>query len=148
LSTILTFEFSHFRILNMRALCVLIILALVSLSSASPSVPQGRKANYFYFELVPKEKLVLTFKADKICAKDVDKISVNEFDSEAKYPATETKGKVPVRIKNIFVESFSPCSNHPVGKLEKKLVVGPFAKQMTHIRVTTSEGIEVSQAGE
>lgn len=110
--------------------------------------PQARKSNYYYFELVPKEKLELSFQSDKICSNNTDKIQVDEFDSTAAYPSVEKKGKVPVRIKNIFVESFSVCSNNPIGKIEKKIVIGPFPKQMTHIRITASDGIQVAQVGE
>lgn len=108
--------------------------------------PQGRKSNYYYFELVPKEKLVLTLLSDKRCNNDVDKISVDEFDSTAFYSSTETKKKESVRIKNIFANSFSVCSNQPNGKLEKKIVIGPFNSQMTHIRLIASEGMQVNQS--
>jgi hypothetical protein len=129
----------------------LIFLTLMAFSISALAVqpgPQGRKSNYYYFELVPKEKLVLTLQADKICANDADRISVDEFESTASYPSTEKKGKVPVRVKSIFAESFSPCSSQPVGKLEKKIVVGPFDNHMTHIRLTISDGIQVSQAND
>lgn len=105
---------------------------------------QGRTSNYYYFEIAPKEKLVLTLQADKRCANEMDRISVDEFESTTSYPSMEKKGKVHVRVKSIFAESFSPCSNNPVGKLEKKIVVGPFANRMTHIRLITSDGIQVS----
>ncbi len=110
--------------------------------------PQGRNSSYYYFELVPKEKLVLTFRSDKICNDGTDKIRVDEFDSKASYPSIDTKGKVAVRIKSIFVESFSICSNNPIGKIEQKVVIGPFDSQMTHIRITTSDGVQVSQASD
>ncbi|GEM_PF-3095462 len=109
---------------------------------------QGRSSNYYYFELVPKEKLVLTFSSDKICNDDSDKIRVNEFDSKASYPSIDAKGKVAVRIKNIFVESFSICSNNPIGKIEQKVVIGPYNSQMTHIRITASVGVQVSLASD
>jgi len=130
----------------MNTYIVLALSLFASYAFAAQPGPQGRKSNYYYFELVPKEKLVLTFQSDKICSNDTDKISVDEFDSTASYPSAEKKGKVPVRVKSIFAESFSVCSNQPTGKLEKKIVIGPFNSQMTHIRITTSDGIQVSQA--
>lgn len=107
--------------------------------------PQGRKSSYYYFELAPKEKLVLTFIADKICTNDSDKILVDEFNSTASYPSTEKKVNVAVRIKSIFVESYSVCSSHPIEKLNREIVIGPFESQMTHIRITTSDGVQVKQ---
>lgn len=115
---------------------------------AAQAGPQGRSAKYYYFELVPKEKLVFTFRSDKICNDNTDKIRIDEFDSKASYPSSETKGKVPVRVKSIFAEAFSICSNKPIGKMEKKIVIGPFDRQMTHIRIATSDGIQVSQASD
>jgi len=59
-------------------------LPLIAIQTFAASIgPQGRKSNYYYYELVPKEKSVLTFQADKICANDTDKISVEEFESTA-----------------------------------------------------------------
>ena len=122
----------------------LISLPVVSAAATSPEMT-GRTSTYYYFELILKEKITLIFLADKICPNNTDKISIDEFESTRSYPSTEGVGKVPVRIKSIYVESFSPCSGHPIGKIRKKLTIGPFAKQMTHIRLTTSDGIHVVQ---
>lgn len=130
----------------MMKMFTLILFLVVNLQArASAPTLEGRSAKYFYFELVPGEKVVLTFQADKICKSDTDKILVNSLESKASYPSTSDKGSPSVRVYSIFVESFSPCSNLPVGKLEEHLVIGPYKRQMTHVRLVASDGIKVSR---
>jgi hypothetical protein len=131
----------------MKIFSTLFLFVALSSRAGSPTL-EGRNANYFYFELVPGEKIVLTLQADRICKGNTDKISISNFESTASYPSTESKGNVSVRVKSIFVESFSPCSNHPIGKLEEQLIIGPYTKQMTHIRLITSDGIKVLREGD
>lgn len=123
------------------------LISMLSFNSFASRI-QSRKSNYYYLELVPKEKLVLTFQADKICRSNTDQIRIDEFDSTASYPSNERRGGVLVRIKSIFVESFSVCSHNPIGKLEKKVIIGPNKEKMTHIRITTSDGVNVDVAND
>ena len=133
-------------IVTMKMILTLLISILTFNSFASGI--QGRKSNYYYLELVPKEKFVLTFQADKICSNNTDQIRVDEFDSSTSYPSIERKGNAPVRIKSIFVESFSICSNNPIGKLERKVIIGPYKDKITHIRITASDGVKVYMAND
>jgi hypothetical protein len=113
-----------------------------------PSSLSARNSKYFYVELVPKEKVILTFKAQKRCSDDTDKISVQDFEVIKFYHSAELEKRVPVRVKNYYAESFSVCSNNPTGTIEKKVVIGPFKNKMTHIRITTSDSISVERSGD
>lgn len=123
---------------------LVVLFGVVAWANVQPG-PQRRTSLYYYFELPPKEKLVLKIGADKVCKNGSDKIAIEEFDSSKSYPSAETKKPVPIRIKHFYVESFSICSNQPIGKLSETLTIGPFTDQMTHIRITTSEGIKIDR---
>jgi len=135
-----------------RALLVLhlIVFSLPLLAKTSIDLQQpGRSAKYFYWELYPKERLVLTFEAERICPNNSDKISITEFEAKKKYLSNENiQQNVDVRIKNLYVEAFSSCSNNPSGKIQHKLVIGPYPRLMTHVRVTASEGVSVNSSND
>lgn len=113
-----------------------------------PTLLPARTSKYFYFELVPKEKVILTFKAQKRCSNDTDKISLQDFEVIKFYQSEQLEKRVPVRVKNYYAESFSVCSNNPTGSIEKKIVIGPFKNKMTHIRITASDSINVERSGD
>jgi len=131
-----------------KVLCLIIVLGFSSQTAfaSKRSVSSGRKdASFFYSELVPNESLVFTFQSDKYCQiEGQDKIIIDEFDSSKGYPSTESSKTVPVRIINLYVQAFSICSNQPKGKFSQKLVVGPFGKMMTHIRLTVLDGVKIT----
>lgn len=84
----------------------------------------------------------MTFKAETIC--DLDKFIIQDFETTKKYPSAEIKKDTPVRVKTIIANSVSPCSSLPKGKMEQKMVIGPFKSQMTHIHITALNGLQVS----
>jgi hypothetical protein len=106
-----------------------------------------KKALLYYRELSPNNKVVIILKADKKCKEADEKISVEEFEVVKFYHSATEKRRVPVKVKNLYVERTSVCQTAGgSGVLEKKIVVGPFKYKMTHIRLITPEGINVSYA--
>ena len=111
---------------------------------ASNVDPVGRTAIFRSFELVPNEKLVLNLKINKRCSdSNKEKITIEDFESFKSYVSVESKRKNQVRIKHYYIETFSPCENEFVGSFSKQLIIGPFKKKMTHIKITTSDNVQV-----
>ncbi len=120
---------------------IVFLSVYIALNAKAGDIP-AQSANYFYQELAPRKKIVLTFTAEAIC--DLDKFVIQDFESTAKYPSAVTKKSELVRIKTIIANSVSPCSSLPKSKMEKKIVIGPYKTQMTHIHITALNGLQVS----
>jgi hypothetical protein len=129
------------------------ILGVFSISSISAGAqttsekspkPPGRSAQLFYFEIYPKEDLNLRFESDKRC--DADNIQIRAFETAETYPSTEKPTlKEQVRIFNIYVESFSPCSSPAQSKQFRDYEIKPDPRRMTHVYITAGEGVDLQQ---
>ena len=124
-------------------LMILFSLALVD-TFANMKDPDGRAATYFYFELVPNEKLDLQIEVGIRCSESKkETFNIDEFESFKKYPSVVKTDKGDVRIKNYYIETFSPCVGGIRSKKLEKLSIGPFQEKMTHIRFTTTDNVKV-----
>lgn len=127
---------------------IITIAALILSFSAMASAPAGKKAVYYYIELPPNQKLTLMLETNKVCPGNKDQIMTNQFETTLPYTSAENWKKAAVLIKNIYAEFYPSCTNLINGKIEKKIVIGPLKKRATHIRLTTSENIQVTQVSE
>ena len=121
----------------MRYLIAAVVFPIFSVAQTISPQP----AEYVYLELVPREKVVLIFKAKSIC--NLDKVVLEDIEAAQDLPSAGGGDKARVRVKAIVVGSVSPCSSWPKGIIERRLVVGPFDSKMTHIHITALNGVTV-----
>ena len=128
----------------MKPLSLFIFLFVSGASAfALTTGAQARRSKFFYFELVPKETLVLSFKAPRHCKDESEKLIVQDFFSEKSYPSVDAGKEVPVRILNLHADYFSICSAHAFGSITKQYTLPADADKMSHVYVTTPDGVEV-----
>ena len=127
---------------------IIILAALIISYSAMASSPVGKAAFFYYIELPPNQKLTLLLQSNRVCPGNKEQIVTHQFETTAPYTSAENWKKAAALIKNVYAEFYPSCSNLIDGKIEKRIVIGPFKKRMTHIRLTTSENLQVTQVSE
>jgi hypothetical protein len=119
-------------------------ISFCAMAFSNTADPAGRTAIYRSFELVPNQKLVLNLEIGKKCSDaNREQITLEDFESIKDYPSAQTGKASNVRVKHYYVETFSPCENDVIGKITKQITIGPFKDKMTHIKLTTSENVNV-----
>ena len=131
-----------------KELITLLVVALnfkMAWAVESNEALPGKAAKYYYFELRPEEKVVFTFIAPKKCKNESNDIMIEDLEVVKFYRSEELDKRVPIRVKSLYVQSSSECSTPSKLMTTKKLVVGPFSKRLTHVRLTVEEGISVQK---
>lgn len=126
------------------------VLILVMTCSAAVSANQkqpisGNSAinmKMHYTEIVPGEKIEFTIGHKKYCPQD--NLSIKQYESEEYLSSTENDKKVPVKILNIHVRLFSPCSNNPK-KVTESLKVPGDKTRMTHVYLFSDTDMNINQ---
>lgn len=128
----------------MKAFGILLLALACSQASADKKQPvsgtPGVNMKMHYTEIVPGENIEFKVGHKKYCPQD--NLSVKRYESEEFLPSTETGNKVPVRVLNIHVRLFSPCSNKP-SETAKTLIISGDKKRMTHVYLFTDKDMKV-----
>ncbi len=125
---------------------ILIALLLSPTLSASQvkrkpvSGTPGVSMKMHYTEIVPGENIEFKVGHKKYCPQD--NLTVKRYESEEDLPSTETGKKVPVRVLNVHIRLFSPCSNNP-SKAAKTLKISGDKKRMTHVYLFADTDMKV-----